>query len=64
MRCMPPGMKISNAAVVYLEVGDIVMKDELINQSSAIQWHELPWGFLFMAAIVVVLVMVARDLLK
>lgn len=40
------------------------MKDELINHGSAIQWHDLPWGFLLMGAIVVVLVMVVRDLLK
>ncbi len=40
------------------------MKDEIIKQSSAIEWSELPWGFLLMAAIVVVLAMVAKDLLK
>ena len=40
------------------------MKKELVAQSSAIEWHNMPWGFLLMAAIVVVLVMLVKDLLK
>lgn len=40
------------------------MKQELVVQSSAIEWHDMPWGFLFMAAIVIVLVMLVKNLMK
>jgi hypothetical protein len=40
------------------------MKQELMVQSSTIEWHDMPWGFLLMAAIVIVLVMLVKDLMK
>ncbi len=40
------------------------MKQELVVQSSTIEWHNMPWGFLFMTGIVVVLVIVIKNLLK
>jgi hypothetical protein len=40
------------------------MNEELIRQSSGIGLHDMPWGFLLMAAIVIVLIIVVKNLLK
>lgn len=40
------------------------MHEEMLTHSAGIDWHNFPWGFLLMAAIVIVLIIVVKDLIK